>query len=197
MSVVVDVRGLPAVLASLDALDGRQRQNLERRAVRAAANVFKPAIAAAARAHHGGAENVPGSFAKVKVKVTTHGGSSGRDVEAAVRPKSPLFNIFEPGAASHPIVPGQVGQNASRPSRATGTRARASGKRALGGPGGKGSWDAVGRKRGAAFFSTVAVRHPGFRARPLLPGVFASEVGKAEETVASIIFGHAGTGSGE
>jgi hypothetical protein len=171
--VSIDIRGLPAVKRMLATVDDRTRQNLERRAVRAAGNIFKPALAAAAASRHGsGAGNVPASFRKVKVKVSTHGGPSGRDPIARVRPISPLFNIFEPGAGGHTIAPRRKG-------------------RLSGAPGG-GGWDATGRKRGRGFYARGPVHHPGFASRALLAGVFSATVDRAETAATNIIFGHAG-----
>src|SRR3954467_8585280 len=105
---VIDLRGLPAVERMLDSVDDKERINRERRAVRAAGNIFKPALSAAAASRHGsgagtrpaasrqgsGAGNVPASFKKVKVRVSTSS-RRGRVPTAVVRPTSPLFNIFE------------------------------------------------------------------------------------------------------
>jgi hypothetical protein len=188
--VVLDIRGLAATRKMLATVDDKERFNRERRAVRAAGNIFKPALASSARAHHGGAGNVPASFAKVRVKVSSSN-RRGRMPTAIIRPTSPLFNIFEPGAAAHTIEPGRKGRNSSRPSRPTGTKAHKTGKRAIAGPvaANPGVWDPVGRKRNQGFFATHAVRHPGMSSRALLPGVFSAEVGRAEEVAANIIFG--------
>lgn len=95
----VSVTGIAAIQKTLDALDGRDRQNTLRRAVRAAT---KP-LAAAMR-EVAAASDVPRSFQKIPAaKVSTRRGAGGRSVGANVRPKSPLFNIFEPGAGPHGI----------------------------------------------------------------------------------------------
>jgi hypothetical protein len=146
----IHLEGLPQVRKMIDSVSGRELQNRQRRAVRAAAKPMQAAlkVQAATPGH-------PRSFTKVPAaKVTTRGGTSGRDVEARVRPKSPLFNIFEPGAGSHTIKPRR--------------------KKALGGPAGGSGWSAEGRKRPAAFFARGPVSHPGFAARPILPAAFAA-----------------------
>ncbi len=171
MSAVFDLRGLPETRKMLAEYEGKELYNKERRAVAAGAKVFQAPLAAAARAHHGGAENVPASFAKVPApRRSTHGGLSGHDPTATVRPKSPLFNIFEPGAGAHTIAP-RHGDLAGAP--------------------GEGSWTKEGRKRRGGFYARGAVRHPGMSARPLLPGVFAAHLGEAEDAAANVIFGHA------
>ena len=101
-------------------------------------------------------------------KVSTRGGASGREIVARVRPRSPLFNIFEPGAKGHTIAPRRAA--------------------ALAGPAGSAAWDRVGRKRGAAFFSRGPVSHPGMRARPILAAAFARGVNAAEQAMAAAIF---------
>jgi hypothetical protein len=152
-------------------LTGRQFQNRIRKAVRAGAKPFQGELKSEAASRHGGAENLPASFAKVPAaKTSTRGGSvAGGQVEAYVRPSSPLFNVFEPGAGAHEIAPHAGGR--------------------LGGPAGPGGWSAAGRKRGGAFFARGAVRHPGMAARPILPSSFAAKVGAAETAVAQAIFG--------
>lgn len=190
--VSIDLRGLPAVRRLLATVDDKERTNRERRAVRAAGNVFKPVLAAAARSRHGsGSGNVPASFSRIRVRVSSSN-RRGRQPTAIIKPRSPLFNIFEPGAGAHQIVPGSAGHNSSRPSRPTGTHSHKTGKRALGGPAGQGGWDAVGRKRPGAFFTTKPVRHPGLAARPILPGAFSSGVAPAEAVAIAIIFGRPG-----
>lgn len=182
MATIVAVTGIPAIEKALNQLDGKDRVNTERRAVRAAANVLAkilPGVAASSQ--------VPHSFETAKkISVSTSGGR----VHAAVRPKSPLFNIFEGGAGGHEIAP-----------RTSGTYARGRGKNrravqethagVLAGPGGSGSWDATGRKRPGAFFSSKPVRHPGFHGRPLLPRIAAIGGTAALNAMAAIILGQA------
>lgn len=165
MSVGITILGVSAALRELEQLDGKDRQNAMRRGVRAAAKPFQVALAEVAAS-----SNVPRSFQKVPAaKVSTHGGASGREVEARVRPKSPLFNIFEPGAGSHDIAPKEAA--------------------VLAGPAGSDAWDGTGRKRPAAFFSRGTVRHPGMAARPIRPAAFARGAGPAEDALAAAVFG--------
>jgi hypothetical protein len=165
MAAILAIKGQADVLRALDELDGRERQNALRRGVRAAAKPFQAALKEVAAT-----ADVPRSFINVPAaKVSTRGGSSGREVEARVRPRSPLFNIFEPGAREHPIAPRRAA--------------------ALSGPADAGGWDAKGRKRRAPFFSRDGVRHPGMAARPILPAAFAAGVTRAEDALAAAIFG--------
>jgi hypothetical protein len=160
------IDGIPGVEEMLAQFSGQKLQNVMRRAVRAGAKPFQAGLKSAAASEPTG--NVPESFQKVPAaKVSTHGGVTGREIEARVRPKSPLFNIFEPGAGGHVIEPG------------TG---------ALAGPAGSGAWDAKGRKRGRAFFSRKRVWHPGMAARPLIPTAFESKKDEASDAVADALF---------
>lgn len=170
----VTVLGIHEAEKLLDGFQGRELANAERRAVRAAANAFRPEISAAAAARHGsGSGNVPASFTKVPAaKVTTHGGD-GRGIEAYVRPKSPLFNILEPGAKGHGIASKSGSLLAGRP--------------------GSGGWSKEGRKRSGAFFAHGPVHHPGLAARPILPGAFAAGAGRAEDAAEAAIFGKRAT----
>jgi len=163
------VEGLPRVKAMLDRYSPRQMQNKMRRVVRAGANAFKPDLIGQARAHHGaGDQNVPLSFQKVPAaKVTTHGGA-GSDVEAYIRPASPLVNIFEPGAGAHTISPH------GKPLR---------------GPAGPGGWTKVGRKRARDFMTRRSVQHPGLQSRPELPAAFQSGLPDALDQVNRVLFG--------
>lgn len=186
---VIDLRGLPAVEKMLDSVGDKERINRERRAVRAAGNIFKPALSAAAAARHGsGAGNVPASFKKVKVRVSTSS-RRGRVPTAIVRPTSPLFNIFETGARPHRIAPKQGG--AIRRSASGRHVVEGSGSGVLGGPAGSSGWTSAGRKRRGGFFARGAVQHPGMSSRALLPGVFSANVDKAEASAIAIIFGQA------
>jgi hypothetical protein len=161
----VRILGLAGAEKAVDGLTGPALQNRLRRGVRAGAKPFQAALRSAAAS-----ADVPRSFTKVPAaKVSTHGGASGRDVVARVRPKSPLFNIFEPGAKRHTIAPRRAG--------------------ALGGPAGSGTWDGIGRKRGADFFSRGPVDHPGMAAHPLLPAAFAAGESAAQDAFAAVVFG--------
>lgn len=161
MTTRVEITGGPAVQKMLDEYAPGPRQNLERRAVRAGGHVMQAALKAVAATG-----DVPHSFMKVPApKVSTHGGV-GQEIYAVVRPKSPLFNIFEPGAGSHDIS-GEF----------------------LGGPAGGGSWTSEGRKRPANFAARGRVRHPGMKARPILPRAAAMAGSEAMAAMAAVIFG--------
>lgn len=182
--VAIHLEGMPEVKRMLAEYSPREMQNRMRRAVRAGAQPFRGGLIAAAAAHHGGALNVPESFQEVgPPKVTTRGGESGRDIEAYVRPKSPLFNILEPGASAHTIAPGS--SVTQRPGRRGGRERKA----LLQGPRGEGHWTAKGRKRSRAFFSDRPVHHPGLAGRHLLAEAFNAEIVVAEERAAAAIFG--------
>ncbi len=164
MIEVVHLEGLPAVRKMLDQFEGQQLQNKMRTAVRAGLKPFQAQLK-----FEGDTPGHPHSFTKVPAgKVTTRGGASGREIEGYVRPSSPLFNIFEPGAGSHTIAPRR--------------------KAMLAGPAGGGGWDAKGRKRKGAFFARGPVSHPGMRARPELPAAFAAAEGAATDAIANAIF---------
>lgn len=168
------VEGMAGVKAMLDQFSGQKLQNLLRKGVRAGAKPFQAGLKSAAASEPTG--NVPASFQKVPAaKITTHGGASGNAVEGRVRPKSPLFNIFEPGAGAHTI-------EASRSGR-------------LAGRAGSGAWDATGRKRGRAFFARGRVQHPGMTARPLIPTAFNDRKDEAGDALADAIFAGAAAGS--
>jgi hypothetical protein len=163
MTEIVHLEGLPQVRKMLDQFEGQQLQNKMRVAVRAGLKSFQKTLA-----FEGDTPGHPHSFTKVPAgKVTTHGGASGREIEGSVRPKSPLFNIFEPGARGHTIAPK---------------------KGILAGPAGSGGWDAKGRKRKAAFFARGPVSHPGMSARPILPAAFSAGESAASDAVANAIF---------
>lgn len=96
----ISLSGVPELKAALERLDGKDRRNTLRRAVRAGAKPFRQAMAQVAAE-----QGLPRTFRKIPApKVTTHGSASGA-IEANVRPSSPLFNILEPGAAPHAIAP--------------------------------------------------------------------------------------------
>ncbi len=178
------IEGIPGALRALDELAPKDRSNAMRRAVRAGLQPMRRQLQ-----FEGDTPGHPHSFTKVPPpRISTRGGASGREIEGYVRPKSPLFNIFEPGAKAHTITPGEKGFNSYRPSRPYPTKARKSGKAALAGPAGGSAWTNEGRKRPAAFFSRSAVRHPGMAARPILPAAFAAAVGPAEDAIANAIF---------
>jgi len=190
MTVAVHLEGLPQVRKMLDQFEGQQLQNKMRVAVRAGLKPFQKTLA-----FEGDTPGHPHSFTKVPAgKVTTRGGASGRSIEGYVRPKSPLFNIFEPGAKGHTITPGKTHGNSSRPSRPTATAARPNynvrrgGQPILAGPPGGAGWDNTGRKRKGAFFSKGPVHHPGMSARPMLPAAFAAGEQASVDAIANAIF---------
>lgn len=160
-TIVVDVRGAPQVKAMLDRFSAGALRNRLRRVVRAGANAFKIGIQAAAASDPTG--NVPESFGVVRApKVSAH---AGQDIVAKIRPKSPLFNIFEPGAGAHEIGGGLMA-----------------------GPAGTGGWTAKGRKRPGGFAAHGPVRHPGFAARPILPTAFDSRKDEAMHAASVALF---------
>jgi hypothetical protein len=162
----VSVEGVADVQKMLERYSAREMQNRERRAVRASAKPFQAALKAVAAS-----SNVPHSFTKVPAaKVSAH---VGADVEARVRPKSPLFNIFEPGAGGHDIAGGAFsGQGGGL----------------LAGPAGGSTWTSEGRKRQGAFFARGHVRHPGMKARPIRPAAFARGRAQAMQEIARVMF---------
>jgi hypothetical protein len=200
VAAIVAVTGIPAIEQVLDALDPKDRQNLERRAVRAGAKPIAVALRGIAAA-----SRVPRSFSAATpakmVKVTTHGGTSGRAVEAIIRPPSPLFNILQPGAKAHTIAPRTSGLFLSR----KGSNQRSQKLRivqrdhpgVLAGPAGHSGWDETGRKRGAAFFSSGPVRHPGLASRDILGPAFTRGAPAATDAIAAVIFNTAPGGTRE
>ncbi len=168
-TIEIHLEGLPETQRLLARYQGQQLQNRMRRVVRAGIKPFQGGLKAEAASHHGGPENVPLSFQKVPAaKVSTRGGVSGREVEAYTRPKSALFNIFEPGAGSHMIAPKKKG--------------------VLQGPAGSASWTQKGRKRPGAFLSFRPVRHPGLAPRELLEPAFNAKVDEAVDVIVRTLF---------
>ena len=190
----VSVVGLGPLMKLLGQYEGQPLQNAMRRAIRAGAKPFQASLKAVAAERH-----APRSFQMVPVKVTTHGGA-GRQIEAYVRPRSPLFNILEPGAKRHVITPGEKGFNSYRSSRPYPTKARKTGGRALAGQAGGSVWPSdhsqPGRKRPVDFFSTGPVTHPGLKGRGMLPAAFAMGEPASVDAMANVIFGLTG-GNGE
>lgn len=153
MPITLDLRGAPEAKAMLEQFAGRELVNRMRRAVRAGGNEFKKGVEDAARSEPTG--NVPESFQKVRVRISASMRRGGIPT-AIVRPKSPLFNIFEPGAGEHDMPPG----------------AGAAGE----------------HFRSRAFVSRRGVRHPGMKARPILPTAFDDKLHPAEDAVARVLF---------
>lgn len=168
MSAIVSFVGLREAEKMLDEFTDKELANKMRRAARAGIGEFRAELRTEAASG-----DYPRSFRKTKTRTTTRGGASGREIEAYVRPSSPLFNIFEPGAGQHQISP--------KGSRSGGV---------LAGPAGNATWDPGGRKRPADFFARGPVTHPGMKARPLLAKAFNARVARAEDAVANAIFGH-------
>lgn len=158
----VRITGAEEITKVLDGLDGRDRQNLLRRAVRAGSKPFQAALSANAAAR----SDVPKSFRKVPAAKVSASMRRGGDIVAVVRPKSPLFNIFQPGAGEHDIAGdfmfGQVGSA---------------------------TWEPAGRKRPDTFAAHGSVRHPGLKARDMLGPAFAVGHAAASKAFADVIFG--------
>lgn len=159
----VEVRGADKVIRMLSWYDGRELHNRLRRAVRAAAKPIQGGLKSAAASEPTG--NVPDTFTKVPAAKVSSSARLGGDIVARIRPKSPLFNIFEPGADAHEIAPGAKGRMVG----------------GLSGPGGQ-------RWRGRSFYARGRVRHPGMKARPIAPTAFASKRRSAEEAAARVLF---------
>lgn len=151
----LDLRGLPETKAMLEQFAGRNLVNRVRRAVRAGGNVFKRGLSQTAGSEPTG--NLPATFADVGLKVSSSMRRGGIPT-ASVRPKSPLFNIFEPGAGAHEI-PGAL----------------------LAGPAGD-------RWRPRSFVARGGVRHPGMAARPILPTAFAEHEDAAASAASKKLF---------
>lgn len=160
----INVRGQREAIKLLDSLSDRELQNRTRRGTRAGAAIFRGSVRREAKAR----PDIPDSFAETATKGhrTPVGTSTG--------PTSPLLNIFESGAASHPIIPGQKGGAPSRPGRRRATRPTMTGKGALAGPAGE-------RWRDSGFFSRAPVRHPGMAARPLIGPIFERDEDEATQ----------------
>lgn len=164
MSGGVTIRfvGMDRVKAMLAKFDARSMNNRLRRGARAGAAEFRTELRS-----EGAGSQFPHSFRKTKSSSSTHGGA-GQEIEARVRPASPLFNIFGPGAGQHTITP-TAG--------------------ALFGSAGSTGWDPVGRKRRGVFASRKPVRHPGMASRPLLEPSFNARQARAQDAIAAAIFG--------
>lgn len=162
----ITITGVDGIMAVLEQLDGKDRQNLERRAVRAASKPFIAAFKEVAASHQ---SVVPASFLKVPAAKVSASMRRGGSIMATVRPKSPLFNIFEPGAKRHTIAPrrGAV----------------------MGGPAGSSAWDSKGRKRSSDFFSSGPVEHPGMGSRAITPAAFALGEPAAMDAFTAVILG--------
>jgi hypothetical protein len=161
--VTVEIDGIARAIKMCDWYTNRELHNRMRRAVRAGGKEMQAALKVAAAEEPTG--NLPDSFKKVLAPKVSASARRGGDIVATVRPKSPLFNIFEPGAGQHEI---------DAP--------------LLAGPAGDGSWSAAGRKRSGEFFAHGSVRHPGMKARPIRPTAFAAGRRPAEDAIAKVLF---------
>jgi hypothetical protein len=185
MSVAIEIEGIPGAKKMVEGLTGRQMQNRMRRAVRAGGKVMQGTLKAAAATEPTG--NVPASFKKVRAPKVSASLRRGGDIVSSVKPDSPLYNIFEPGAGGHEIGGGA----AFRPGSGGRTRKVRGGRRTggrLAGPAGGRTWDDGGRKRPGAFFARGEVHHPGMAARPLRPTAFAAGEGPARDAIARVLF---------
>lgn len=188
MSERIAVVGVDRIEKVLEQLDPRDRQNLERRAVRAGA---RP-VASALKEIASGAQ-VPRSFSAGSIASFIRVSASARRggvASAVVRPKSPLFNILEPGAGAHDIAPKTSGLylRGRGKNRAAVSESHAG---VLAGKAGPGAWSEEGRKRGRAFFSRRAVRHPGLKGRDLLGPAVERSALEARDAIAAVILGQA------
>jgi hypothetical protein len=163
MGATLQVTGGDDVRRMLGKYEGREYHNRLRRAVRAGAKPFQQGLKDAAAAEPTG--NLPDTFRKVPAAKVSASARRGGDIVARVRPKSPLFNIFEPGADAHDIAPtkGVLSNFEQR---------RQWADQASGGP----------------FFARRKVRHPGMKARPIMPIAFAARKRQAEHEIARVLF---------
>ncbi len=157
--ITFDIRGLPETKAMLSWYSDRQLFNRMRRAVRAGGKVFQGELKSVAAQEPTG--NIPDTFRKVPAPKVSSSARRGGVPTSITRPKSPLFNIFEPGAGKHEITGGYAGP--------------------MGGPAGK-------RWRGSSFSARGTVNHPGLKARPILPTAFRRGEGEARDAVAAVLF---------
>lgn len=197
MAGMVELRweGLEETRALIRSMSDRELANRLRRGVYAGAKVFQAALKVEAAAEPSG--NLPHSFTKVRAPRRS---TSGGAFWAWTRPVSPLFNIFEPGARPHQIAPGHEYHERARITRGPGRGRFTSGKISrvgggrrggmpvMMGPKGSDTWDQKGRKRGARFFATHPVRHPGMFGRPILEAAFMARASDSEEDIAEAIF---------
>lgn len=99
MSADFTVDGIPEARELLGELSGQQLQNRVRRGTRAGAGVFRGHI----RSEASSRSDLPRTFRKTRTR--PHRNPVGTSVSTA----SPLWTIFEGGAAGHPVgAPGQL-----------------------------------------------------------------------------------------
>lgn len=153
-SKVVDVRGLPETRKLLRSLSGQQLQNRVRQGTRAGAKVMRTELRSRAAS-----PEFPSSFKKTATR------GHRNPVGTSTGPRSPLINIFEPGAGAHPIGGGgQVLSNFENRRQ-----------------------DA-GDYRGGLFFARGPVDHPGMAARPLIGPTFDATKDAAAQAAIDTIF---------
>lgn len=173
VAVFVDDRKVRAMLAQYEP---REMHNRLRRGTRAGGAVYRTALRSYARSRG----DVPDFFSKTRTRSSA---SMRSGIYTRVRPRSPLLNIFEGGADSHEIAPGQ---RTSGPTSA-GRRRSLTGKMLLSGKAGQ-------RWRSRDFVASMPVRHPGMAARPILAPVFEAATGAARRATALAVFGDRGIG---
>jgi hypothetical protein len=150
----VDVRGLPETKKLLRSLSDGQLQNRVRQGTRAGAKVMRTELRSRAAS-----PQFPRSFRKTATR------GHRNPVGTSVGPTSPLLNIFEGGAGSHPIGGGgQVLSNFDNRRQEAGSY------------------------RGGIFFARGPVSHPGMGARPLIGPVFDTTKDEAAKTAMDTIF---------
>lgn len=155
-AITFDIRGLPETKRMISWYTDRELFNRMRRAVRAGGKVFQGELKQVAAEEPTG--NLPDTFRKVPAPKVSSSARRGGVPTAIIRPKSSLFNIFEPGAGRHDITGGLIG-----------------------GPAG-------GRWRGKTMAARGRVTHPGMKARPILPTAFGRGEDEAQDAVAAVLF---------
>jgi hypothetical protein len=184
VSVTVSIDGLPEAKRRLEGLTGRQMQAKLKRAVRAGAKPMQASLKAAAASQPNG--HLPHTFKRVPAAKVSASMRRGGEIVASVKPKSALWNIFEPGAEEHEIEAGIRGRNSARASRPSGTvgglnfNVTFAGVPVLAGRGGK-RW----RKRG--FFARGKVKHPGMSSRSIRRVAFAAGKPAAQLAIARVL----------
>jgi hypothetical protein len=161
VSVSIEIDGIPEAQRKVSWYSDKELFNRLRRSVRAGGKVMQGTLKAAAASEPTG--NVPDTFRKVLAPKVSASRRRGGEIVASVRPKSPLFNIFEPGAGAHEI---------EGPLLTNFEQRRTWGPESKSGP----------------FFARGRVRHPGFRKRPIAPTAFAAGKPGAQMAIARILF---------
>jgi hypothetical protein len=177
VTVSISIDGLPEVKRRIEGLTGRQMQNKLRRAVRAGAKPMQASLKVMAAAQPTG--KLPHTFKRVPAAKVSASARRGGQIVASVKPKSALFNIFEPGAEAHEIGGGAE----TRTGKDGRTRKVRGGRRTSGmlaGPSGI-------RGRSKDFFVRGAVKHPGMKARPIRVRAFDAGKPLAKMAIASVL----------